>query len=246
MASRSDQLAAFLSGGFQQGGKAIEGGWDSASREQIAKAGAGDHNLDRLLKLKQLQSLEGERTDRAVERFSGNVEKSGIPQATPALQAAEKSFKGKSVGPIMNVLPEPVQGVAANVKSRLGEFLGKKDWQGSGEEFQDLSRLRNIDVRQFAGAAQTQAETAKQMIEKGMQAGGSPDQVRQGMQMMRTAMQSHAKNIEAGTRPAALAEYERRGGIRPSQQLAPEQRTAGADDQRRARLEELRRKKAGM
>ena len=247
--SRVDQLAEFLQSGMKSGADAVRTGYEGKLK---ANAAANDP-LTQLLKAQQLQALQDDRRDRATERFAGAVEKSGIPQIAPALQSAEKSFQGKSVGPVLNMLPEAVQGIAANVKSRAGEMLDKPEWKGAGEEWQELTRLRNIDVRQFAGASQTQAESAKQMIEKGLQAGGSPDQVKRGMQMMQEAMAEHARNLEAGVRPDALQEYERRGGVAPSRLVGktatqpkggavPAAAPDAGGEARKARIQELRAK----
>jgi hypothetical protein len=198
--SRSDQLAQFLQGGFKQGADAFKDGYGRASAQKRADSlrqqnpgarvtvGAdGGESVDprdplsNLLRGQQINSLQEERDDRAVERYADKVDKSGVTKVTPVLEQAEKSFKGKSVGPIMNMLPTSLQGVAANVKSRIGEAMNKPEWMGAGEEFQDLTSLINIDTRAFAGAAQTQFEQAKQEVEKGLQAGGSPDQVRAGI-----------------------------------------------------------------
>lgn len=172
------------------------------------------------LGLLNLQDRQEARTDRQVREIADRTEKEGIPQMAPALQSAKAKFQGKSVGPLMNMLPTSLQGVAANVRSRAGEMLGKDDWKGSGEEFQELQRLMNIDIRQFAGAAQTQMETAKQMIEKGIQAGGSADQVRRGMEMMQDALNSSARNIEAGSNPNSLQEYRARYGGKSPLEIA--------------------------
>jgi alkanesulfonate monooxygenase SsuD/methylene tetrahydromethanopterin reductase-like flavin-dependent oxidoreductase (luciferase family) len=148
----------------------------------------------------------------------------------------------------MNVLPEGLQGVVANVRSRLGEALNKPEWKGSGEEWQELQRLRNIDIRSFSGSAQTMAEAARQMIEKGVQAGGSPEQVKRGMQMMRQAAEINAKNLEAGSTPEALKVYtQQQGGVSPSgllgpsPSIAPTPQPLASDKQKR--LQELRAKK---
>lgn len=184
-----------------------------------ASVGGAQEGMN-LLGLLNLQERQQNAVDRKVREVADRTEKEGIPQMAPALHAAKAKFQGKSVGPIMNMLPTSVQGVAANLKSRAGEALGKDDWKGAGEEFQELQRLMNIDIRQFAGAAQTQMETAKQMIEKGIQAGGSKEQVKRGMQMMQEALNSSAQNIQGGTNPAILQEYAKRYGGKTPLEIA--------------------------
>lgn len=199
--SKRDRLYALI-------GKGIDAGSHGA-----VQALKPQDPLSDLLKMKQMESLDEERNDRRVERTSQAVDKSGIPQVAPALEKAEGSFQGKSVGPWMNALPGSVQGVANNIKSRIGEMFNYEPWKGAGEEFQDIQTLMNIDTRQFAGAAQTKFEQAKQEVEKGLQAGASPEQVRAGIQKMRAVLNERARNVVAGTSPKALQTYEDRGGI---------------------------------
>lgn len=242
--SRVSQLAEFLKGGMDIGAKGFGGAVDAMSKQS---------GLDNTLKQAQLNALEQERNDRATERYSQAVDKSGVPQVAPALETAEKSFAGKSVGPIMNMLPTGLQGIAANIKSRAGEMLNVPEWKGAGEEFQDLQRLMNIDTRAFAGAAQTKFEQAKQEVEKGLQAGASPEQVRSGIQKMRDSLNENARNVIGGARPQAAQEYEKRGGMSLSDLIrgksASLRQTAGApaagglDPAKAARLQELRAKR---
>lgn len=194
--------------------------------------------------LANMYDRQDARADRQQREVADRVDKQGIPETSQALAGVDRSFKGASVGPIMNAMPTSLHGPAANIKSRLGELLGKPEWQGAGEEYQDLNRLMNIDTRNFAGSAQTAHEMGRQMSEKGLGMGGSTDQVRQGIEMMRQASQENVKNIEAGSATPGLQRYTESRGIKSLQDLIPVGHKAGVAGQR-APVKQVRNKSTG-
>lgn len=162
------------------------------------------------------------RQDNLVKDVSHDLDKQGVPETSSALEGVNKSWQGgKSVTPLLNALPESIQGAAANLKSRAGEFLGKDDWKGAGEEFQSIKRLMNIDTRNMSGQAVSKHEAGRQMVEKGMALGGNPEMVRQGIEMMRGALGENVANIEAGYPKAVTDTYAGRRGVTSLRDLIP-------------------------
>ena len=186
-----------------------------------------------------------DRIERRTGALADDIDKAGINQIAPALKGAEKAWQGgKSVTPALNMLPSLLQGPAANMKGAIGKAMGWKEWEGAGDEYQELSRLMNIDVRKFAGAAQSKHEAGRQMAEKGMQAGGTPDMVKRGMQMMREAAEESVHNIEGGTDPRAIQRYSGRRGIKGLSDLLgkppAEKPSSGLSPEEQAELDALK------
>jgi len=209
--------------------------------------------LSNYLRGQQIDALQEERDRKRVQDVADRVEKTGLAKIAAPLQQAEKSFKGKSVGPFLNILPVGIQAGVTNIMSRIGESrYGPESWKGAGEEFQDLQKLMNIDTREFTGASATRFEQARKEVEQGLRMGGSAEQVARGIQSMREIYEQEAKNIQAGAHPAAVAEYSKRMGIgsipdilgkppgqAPMQQSSPE-------DAEKKRYEELKAKARGQ
>jgi len=231
--SRADQLAAFLSKGYDRGADAfrdasnqsaqmdIEGqrarqmeAWRQAQleeREKDRKLRESEGAENRALRKATQQSLDHARDERKDERLVQVIDKSGLPETLPALIGA-KQYEGKSHIPGINLLPNSMQGLAANIKGGLGEMFGVEKWKGSGEEFQKMQRLLNMDIRQLSGTAVTAYEEGRKMVEAGMK-GGSAAQVKLGIEMMEDSARSNAQNIVAGFGQEAVDRYERQGGL---------------------------------
>lgn len=155
----------------------------------------GTDPLMGLLRQQAVNDRHEARADNQVRGISDRVEKTGLPLVKQAYGAVKDSFKGDSVGPFMNMLPKPLHALAANVT-------------GAGKEYQDLQRLMNIDTKNFSGSAVSTHEMGRQLVEKGLSMGGSPEMVRRGVEMMRQAAQGQGKNIAAGSNPQSLGTYE--------------------------------------
>lgn len=214
-AQQKADLENWLQGQQVEGAKQLKEQYGANTPVKIGDAFIGNPEANA-----SVIAAEREREDRAVERLGEKVDKSGIAEIAPALRQAESSFKGSSVGPIINMLPTGVHSSVANVMSRvsespLGKYLGVSDtWKGAGEEFQDLQKLLNIDTRKFTGANSTKFEVARKKVEQGLRMGGSKEQVAKGIASMRAILESEANNIQASFRPSAVETYTGRQGIK--------------------------------
>lgn len=217
-------------------------GGKSAVHVGTASINPENANLGNAVAWANLKERQETRVDRQKREITDRLDKSGIPQGSQALGAVDASWKGgKAFGPIVNALPTPVQGAVANVSSRIGEFFDIDSLKGTGEEFQAVQRLMNIDTRQFTGANSTKFEVGRKLVEQGQSLGGSPEQVKQGIEMMREAYDNEIGNIEAGSNPEALAQVTKNYKVGSLRDLVKGP-SAQAGDDRRKRLEELRAK----
>lgn len=169
-----------------------------------------------------VQQRRERQNEQDLTKLGERVAKSNIPMTNAALEnletgTASKNRKGeevggiltnpkykvKSAGPIANYLPQWAKNV--------GESVGLMP-KGSQEEAALIQRLFNVDIRNFSGTAVTAYEQGRQMIEKGMSAGGDPDLVRLGLRQMYDAATALGINLEASTRPEILEQFRAQGG----------------------------------
>jgi hypothetical protein len=96
---------------------------------------------------------------------------------------------GESVTKAMNLLP------SAGIQSYVASTFKGED---AAKEFQTLQKLANTVLKAESGTAVSKYEEGRQLVARGMSAGGSPELVKNGLQMMRDGLREAHSNIRGG------------------------------------------------
>lgn len=171
----------------------------------------------------------------SAEKATQSTNPDGTPKAGGII--TDPNYKAKSAGGFTNFIPDFIKpGIVG-----LGEKMGMYE-KGSSDEMQAIQRLVNAEIKGLSGTAVSQHEMGRNLVSQGMSPGGDPTQVVKGVQMMRQALEGQVQNIDASTPAPVRERYQQQGGINNINDLLG--RSKPAMDPK-ARMEELRRKKAG-
>lgn len=197
-------------------------------REKLASA-----NLDarRAAREEAEGRQKGARVAKSAESLAKQLEASGLPE----LQA--------QLGRINAILPPPGKDIPGY--GRLASLAPDVLTSKQGVELrQEVAGLRNAILKARSGAAITPQEAERLLQEIGEGALRSEDQLRRGIRNVQEMLGAKVQNIRAGAVPEAVEAYTERGGalFREQQPAAP----VALPADKKARLEELRRKKAGL
>jgi len=138
--------------------------------------------------------------DKDLQRYSGVLEKAGIPAFDQALQTAESVLNKYKPGEIPG----------------FGRFVGAVPTALLGDEAQlartDMQGAANILLKSRSGAAVTDSEMRRFLQEVASGAGMSEAALRKGWANVRKVYEKQAGSLAAGFSPDVHAEYMRRGG----------------------------------
>lgn len=170
--------------------------------------------LAKLFKMKAMETADEEKLARKTEALGKMVEKSGTANLTPALNAVYKSWQGgKSVSPGMNMIPTAgLQSAAANF------FKGPE----AGAEFQALQNLTNMQIKEMSGTAVNKMEEGRQLVSRGMSAGGNPELVKKGVALIQEANDEHLRNIQGSFPEKVRQAYASNRGIKDFSEMGPD------------------------
>lgn len=160
----------------------------------------------------------------------------------------------------IELLSKRTEGAAA-LKSDLGtliKYAGEDDIPGVGATGRLPGLLLSEDgvkvrqsmrgivgnlIKQRSGTAASEKEIDRILEELGMSSGATDDQFRTGLSRLSQQTAEALQGVEAGARPEAVEEARRRG-LTTSKDVPQYSPGGGLDPSKKARLEELRRKKA--
>lgn len=145
------------------------------------------------------------KAERGAERYSNELEKSGIAELNQQLNLVEKLLPAEG----------DVPGFGYGMKAVPDLVISKE-----GIDLrQSVSGLRNAILKARSGGAVTPSEASRLLEEIGEGYGKSDAQLRTGIENVRTMLDSRIQNIAAGVPPEALEIYQQRGGdVLPSSQ----------------------------
>ena len=181
-----------------------------------------------------LQYRQQENDEKKVAQLSDRITKSNLPRQAANMRSVEQStasvdkdgnpvggiltnpnYAVKSVGPVVNMIPDGLKPMALNV----GEKLGMVD-KGAANEARAIQQIINVDTKEMSGVAVTAFENARNRLAQGLAAGASPELIRQYTQEAYKALQDVSQNVESGYNPRIREMYKQFGGTLPSQDLS--------------------------
>lgn len=175
-----------------------------------------------------------EKQDKAVERYKKAIDDTGVMAALPFLQQIEKET-GVVTGtsPSKSKLP----GVGTNL-ARAVPFFGNelamaiaKTYKGAGVS-QALQGLLNAQIRTQSGQAVTKYEEGRNLVQQGMAAGGSEEDVARGIQLMVDGLREAQNSVNAAFPSEVVELYQSRGGFRGLNESLKGQRQEKKKDQK--------------
>jgi len=167
-----------------------------------------------------------EKQDRAVERYKKSIDDTGVMAALPFLQQIERET-GVVTG--TNASKEKLPGVGTNL-ARAVPFFGNelsmaiaKSYKG-GATSQALQGLLNAQIRTQSGQAVTKYEEGRNLVQQGMAAGGSEEDVARGIQLMVEGFREALGSVNTAYPPEVVELYQSRGGFKGVDQALAGQR----------------------
>ena len=175
---------------------------DSRSRETAAAT----RENTAALRAEKTAERKATADDKAVTKFSTDLQREGVPEIEAALSGAEAVFSkhtknGKlgdvpGIGRLTNVLP---------------------DWAVSGEGAdvrESLAAAANIVLSARSGAAVTDQELRRLARELSIGANRSAEDTQRAYQKFRARFETVKANLAAGVSDEVKGEYEARGGVK--------------------------------
>jgi hypothetical protein len=159
-------------------------------------------------KVEKVEERKVAANDKAVTKFSSDLQKEGVPEVEAALGAAEGIFSKYT---------DPKTGKAGNMPGigRLTNVL--PDWAVSDEGKDvrsSLSAVSNIVLSARSGAAVTDQELRRLARELQMSLGGDAAGMQKAYGKFRDRFEMVKANLAAGVSDEVKKEYEDRGGVK--------------------------------
>lgn len=198
----------------------------------------GKDPLEGLLRQERVKNANDDRVNKQVETFGKRAEAQKIPASVEELASVQNALppegeEMKSYGPFMNAIPN--WAVSAGEAAHLFP-------KGARAERSAMEAAKSMVRNPLYGSALTPHEARSFEEAFGAPIGGSEADVRRALQRMKDIPVSQLQNIQSTTSPEAVGRIKEQGGLTVEQVKA---KLGSTTQDPRARLEELRRKKAG-
>lgn len=165
-------------------------------------------DLNSTVKATAAEAKKLEATDKAVTKFSTELQKEGIPEIEAGLAAAEGVFKRYTDPKTGKLKDMPGIGVVANALP---------DWAVSSEGRdvrESMSALSNLVLSARSGAAVTDQEMRRLARELSTSVGSSAEDMQRAYRKFRARFETVKANAAAGVSDDVKSIYEERGGVK--------------------------------
>lgn len=229
--ANQDRLRQFLSGALGKGTQAR-----SYNPETGAIGDARDPNSG-LAALIGMQERRDSRDDKALEKLSSRVEKSGMGGIASPMHAIEKET-GAISGQNMDTskLPGRFTNTVRSVPLVGNALAGlAADSYGGREVMQNSQAVINQGLKALSGGNVTASEADRNAMEKGIGAFASEEDIANGLRIAHELMKNQEKSIHAGYDPQVVDRFKQQEGVAYSDMVnkatRARQNMLGADPQ---------------
>lgn len=164
-----------------------------------------------------------------VERLSGKVNTTKLGQLQSALKLAGGVLKQHPTGDIPGVgglLNVRTAGLGTGL-TRAMEYMGME--KGGTKVQSDIAPLLNIILQARSGAAVTDPELNRMLVESGLTQFSSDEDFRHGVKNLMRMYNQELTNLTAGYEPEVIDLYRSRGGLQALEELDAPAQDVGAE-----------------